>query len=59
MLKHAETIRRLLPTNCLSVSEHFVGLAIIGLIPPPNCRFCIKSLKIKIKQANNQKAYQK
>ena len=26
------TIRRQLPTNCLSVFDHFVGLALKGLI---------------------------
>ena len=31
MFKHNQTIRRLLPTNCLSVSDHFVGLALKGL----------------------------
>ena len=28
MVKHTQRIRRLLPTNCLSVSDHFVGLAL-------------------------------
>ena len=28
MIKHTQTIRRLLPTNCLSVFDHFVGLAV-------------------------------
>ena len=28
MAKHSQTIRRLLPTNCLSVFDHFVGLAL-------------------------------
>ena len=31
MVKHTQTIRRLLSTNCLSVFEHFVGLAVKGL----------------------------
>ena len=31
MVKHTQKIRRLLPTNCLSVFEHFVRLAIKGL----------------------------
>ena len=31
MVKHTETIRRLLPMECLSVFDHFVGLAIKGL----------------------------
>ena len=32
MVKHTQTIRRLLPTNCLSVLDHFVELALKGLI---------------------------
>ena len=28
MAKHTQTIRRLLPTNCFSVFDHFVGLAL-------------------------------
>ena len=28
MVKHTQTIRRLLQTNCLSVFDHFVGLAL-------------------------------
>ena len=31
MVKHAQTIRRQKPTNCLSVFDHFVGLALKGL----------------------------
>ena len=31
MVKHTQTIRRLLPTNCLSVFDHFVGLVLEGL----------------------------
>ena len=31
MVKHTQTIRRLLPTNCLSVFDYFVGLALEGL----------------------------
>ena len=31
MVKHTQTIRRLLPTNCLNVLDHFVGLALTGL----------------------------
>ena len=31
MVKHTETIRRLLLTNFLSVFDHFVGLALKGL----------------------------
>ena len=31
MVKHIQTIRRQKPTNCLSVFDHFVGLALKGL----------------------------
>ena len=31
MVKHTQTNRRLLPTICLSVFDHFVGLALKGL----------------------------
>ena len=32
MVKHTQTLRRLfLPANCLSVIDHFVGLALKGL----------------------------
>ena len=31
MVKHAQTIHWLLPSNCLSVFDHFVGLALKGL----------------------------
>ena len=31
MIKHTQIIRRLLPTNYLSVFDHFVGLALKGL----------------------------
>ena len=31
MVKHTQTIRRQQLTNCLSVFDHFVGLAIEGL----------------------------
>ena len=33
MVKHIQTIRRQQPTNCLSVFDHFVGLALKGLNP--------------------------
>ena len=32
MVKHTQTIRRLLPTNCLSVFDYFMGLALKGLM---------------------------
>ena len=31
MVKHTQTIRRQKPTNCLSISDHFVGLVLKGL----------------------------
>ena len=31
MVKHTRTIQRLLPTNCQSVFDHFMGLAPNGL----------------------------
>ena len=31
MVKHTQIIRRLLPTNCFSLFEYFVGLALKGL----------------------------
>ena len=31
MVKHTQTIRRLLPTNCLGVFDHIVGLTLKGL----------------------------
>ena len=31
MVKHTQTIRRQEPTNCLSVLDHFAGLALKGL----------------------------
>ena len=31
MVKHTQTIRRPLPTNCLNVFDHFVGLALKSL----------------------------
>ena len=47
MVKHTETIRRLLTTNFLSVFDHFVGLALIGLKVMPDIffSFCFSSLK--------------
>ena len=32
MVKHTQTIRRQQPTNCLSVSDYFVGLPLKGLM---------------------------
>ena len=32
MVKHTQTIRWLKPTNCLNVFDHFMGLALKGLL---------------------------
>ena len=38
MVKHTKTFRRQQPTNCLSVLDHFVELALKGLISHiPKC----------------------
>ena len=39
MVKHTQTIRRQKATNCLSVFDHFVGLALKGLTM---CPFLVK-----------------
>ena len=42
MVKHTQTIRRLLLTNCLSVFDHFVGLELKGLMCLLNeCSNCV------------------
>ena len=35
MVRHTPTIRRQKPTNCLSVFDHVVGVALKGLTMPP------------------------
>ena len=37
MVKDTQTIRRLLPTNCLSMFKHFVGLALKELNLSEEC----------------------
>ena len=37
MVKHTQTIRLQQPMNCLSVFDHFVGLALKGLILEAKC----------------------
>ena len=32
MVKHTQAVRQLFPTNCLSVFDHFLGLALKGLM---------------------------
>ena len=53
MVKHTQAIRRLLPTNYLSVFEHFAGLALkrlINISTNPNhfatCRIEIAKMKL-------------
>ena len=36
MIKYTQTIRRLFPVNCLSVFDHFVALALKGLLSKVN-----------------------
>ena len=36
MVKHTQTIRQQKPTNCMSMFDHFVGLAPKGLIVGEN-----------------------
>ena len=46
MVKHTPTIRGLLPTNCLSEYDHFVGLQLKGVKSKQESKKakCIKSL---------------
>ena len=37
MIKHTETIRRLLLTNCLSVFDHFVGMVLTAASKHTSC----------------------
>ena len=49
MVKHTEAIRWTLSTNCLSVFDHFVGLALKGLmISKLNLVFECKILHINL-----------
>ena len=52
MVKHTQTIRRQQPTNCLSVLDHFVGLAlkelIAGLGFPPFSIIMKLHLEVKV-----------
>ena len=47
MVKHTQTIRRLLllPTNCFSVFDHFVGLVLKVKIKPQRC---VKHVRIRV-----------
>ena len=50
MVKYTQTIRRLMPMNCLSVFGHFVGLVLRGLslnrIPYQNIHIIVDLLRI-------------
>ena len=48
MVKHTQTICQLLPTNCLSVFDHFMGLVLkgLGLCKRPACKTLPKALDI-------------
>ena len=45
MVKDTQTIRRFLPTNCLSVFDRFVGLALKGLIGDTKTKVEVLQLK--------------
>ena len=48
MVKHTQTIHRLLPTNCLSLFDHLMGLVPKGLILNLNIRLKIMNSSILI-----------
>ena len=54
MVRHAKTILRLLPTNYLSVFDHFAGLSLKGLSlnknDPFNHKFAKTLSKLKLMQ---------
>ena len=59
MVEHTQTIRRQHSTNCLSVFDHFVGLALKALKKVAYQKFLenfIRRLTIIILQANTQRA---
>ena len=49
MVKHSQTIGRLLPTKCLKVFDHFVRLALKGL----------KEYNFELKNLIHDSAYEK
>ena len=61
MVKHTQTIRRLKSTNCLSVIDHFVRLAVKGLskvtdlqtetLCEKGCQGCFTKILVKIFRA--------
>ena len=50
MVKHTQTIRQLLPTNCLSVFDDFVALALKGLIKIIKSSKRLYSSKVPVSQ---------
>ena len=59
MVEHTQTIRRQHSTNCLSVFDHFVGLALKALKKVAYQKFLenfIRRLTIIILQANTQRS---
>ena len=50
MVKHTQTVRRQQPMNCLSVFDHFVGLALKGLNTPQKMKSSIKDFFRKCDQ---------
>ena len=44
MIENTQKIRRLLPANCLSVFDDFVGFALKGLIEVNRLTFCNKAI---------------
>ena len=66
MVKHTQTVRRVLPTNCLSVFEHFVGLALKWLTPEKGLqktsqayKKCWPSVNANLPNANKKKNFHK
>ena len=45
MVKHTQTIRRQFADDCLSVFDHFIGLALKGLRQNPDCLYTFKSFR--------------
>ena len=46
-VKYTQTICRLLPTNCLNVFDHFVGLA-LGLPVTKNLKIALAKTNLKL-----------
>ena len=57
MAKHTHTIRRLLPTNCLSVFDNILGLALKGLNNSSNIYLTYQIRIIQPSKINISEAY--